>query len=416
VSNFLAIATVTAALGQLLQAAVGTDVPGATVALARPANPPGNNPAPAVNLYLFQVSPNAAWRNTDLPARREGGDLVQRPRVAVDLHYLLTFYGDEAQLEPQRLLGIALRTLHARPVLTREMIRATIADQSFDYLAASDLAEEVELVRFTPSALTLEELSKLWSVFFQTPHALSVAYQASVVLIESEDVAPPPALPVRRAGIYVLPFGQPAIERVQAAGGPQAPIVAGSTLSILGRRLRGTPTQVRFGDVLVAPPPSDVGDTRITVGVPAGARAGIQGVQVVHPVLMGEPPAEHRGAESNVAAFVLRPTITVAVTGVAGTGDQPRSANVDVSFNPAVGRSQRVVLLLNEFHPPPDRPARAYHFAAPAPAAPGPAATRRIPISGVAAGTYLVRVQVDGAESLLRAGSGGDYDAPQVTL
>jgi hypothetical protein len=45
----------------------------------------------------------------------------------------------------------------------------------------------------------LEEQSKLWSVFFQTSHTVSVAYQASVVLIESDE-APQPALPVLKRG------------------------------------------------------------------------------------------------------------------------------------------------------------------------------------------------------------------------
>ena len=54
-------------------------------------------------------------------------------------------------------------------------------------LAGSNLHEAVEQVRFSPLSLSLEDQSKLWSVFFQTPHAVSVAYQASVVLIESDE-------------------------------------------------------------------------------------------------------------------------------------------------------------------------------------------------------------------------------------
>ena len=46
--------------------------------------------------------------------------------------------------------------------------------------------------------MNLEELSKLWSVFFQTPYALSIAYQASVVLIEP-DLEPIDAAPGARA-------------------------------------------------------------------------------------------------------------------------------------------------------------------------------------------------------------------------
>jgi hypothetical protein len=39
-----------------------------------------------------------------------------------------------------------------------------------------------------------------------------------------------------------------------------------------------------------------------------------------------------------------------------------------------------------------------------------------IPIKGVRAGSYLVRIQVDGAESPLEVNGGGQYVAPLLTL
>ena len=42
-------------------------------------------------------------------------------------------------------------------------------------------------MKFTPEQMTLDDLSKLWSVFFQTPYALSVAYEATVVFVEGEE-------------------------------------------------------------------------------------------------------------------------------------------------------------------------------------------------------------------------------------
>ena len=84
-SNFLAIATVTAALSQTLRAAVETDVPGASVTTLRPDAAGGGIPATRVNLYLYQVTPNTAWRNADLPTRNSDGQLTQRAQVAIDL-------------------------------------------------------------------------------------------------------------------------------------------------------------------------------------------------------------------------------------------------------------------------------------------------------------------------------------------
>lgn len=95
-------------------------------------------------------------------------------------------YGKGQQQEPERLMGGMIAALTDTPILKPELIRQTISTTGSDsYLAASDLANQIETVRLTPIYLNLEELSKLWTVFFQVTHNLSIAYQASVVLIDS---------------------------------------------------------------------------------------------------------------------------------------------------------------------------------------------------------------------------------------
>jgi hypothetical protein len=103
---------------------------------------------------------------------------------------------------------------------------------------------------------------------------------------------------------------------------------------------------------------------------------------------------------------VLRPTITeIEVSELEGTRDDPRSAKVMIQVNLTIIRTQRVVLLLNELST--ERPA-AYSFDA----APREADTNSLAfaIYEVKAGEYLVRVQVDGAESLLNVDT--DPDSP----
>ena len=205
-SNHLAIATVTTGLVRYLQGVVGADVGNAVVTAVRPNGPNSGVPEVGVNIFLYQATPNVAWRNHDLPTRRPDGSLSQRPQIALDLHYLLTFYGDETLLEPQRILGSAIRALHARPVLTRQEIRSAVAATAF--LAGSDLADEIETVKFTPQPLSLEELSKLWSVLFQTSYTLSMTYDASVVLITAESqlaLAQPVLTPVIQVSPHVAP-------------------------------------------------------------------------------------------------------------------------------------------------------------------------------------------------------------------
>jgi len=412
------MATVAAALSQMLQAALNPDVDGATVTTLRPDGGSGLPPT-GVNIFLYQVTPNAAWSNMDLPTRRSGGEVVMRPQAALDLHYLFTFYGVEAQLEPQRVLGSVVRAMHARPVLTREIIRQTLAKPAFLFLANSNLADAVELVKFTPLPLSLEELSKLWSVYFQTQYSLSIAYQGTVVLIESEE-STQSALPVRARNIYVAPFRQPLVEEVTSADGADEFIIHTSRLVVAGKRLRGEVTRVRIGDVDLTPAVEDVSDTRISFALPSGLRAGVQGLQVVHLKLMGTPPTEHRGVESNLAAFVLHPTINKL------PGDSPDITlalpDVTIKLSPPVGKTQRASLLLNELNPPSTRAARAYSFdAVPRnqPADPEETDTLTFPTGGVAAGDYLVRVQVDGATSPLESDTDANnplYIGPKVTI
>ena len=80
-----------------------------------------------------------------------------------------------------------------------------------------------------------------------------MAYQASAVLIETDD-APRPALPVQTRNLYVLPFRHPTIERVIAQSGENAPIVSLSTLVIEGKQLRGDVTTIVIGGAEFAPP------------------------------------------------------------------------------------------------------------------------------------------------------------------
>ncbi|HEY2618449.1 MAG TPA: DUF4255 domain-containing protein, partial [Acetobacteraceae bacterium] len=111
-SNELAVAAVTETLRDLISTPVHNTVTGALVGTFSP-DDTANLFKPGVNIFLYQVSPNAALRNADLPTRTPDGTLLRRPQAALDLHYLLTYYGDYSVLEPQRLLGAVAKTLHA---------------------------------------------------------------------------------------------------------------------------------------------------------------------------------------------------------------------------------------------------------------------------------------------------------------
>jgi hypothetical protein len=295
-SNHLAIATVTTGLLRYLQGAVGADVGNATVTAVRPDGPNAGLPQVGVNIFLYQVTPNTAWRNHDLPTRRGDGGLTQRPQIALDLHYLLTFYGDETLLEPQRILGSAVRALHARPVLTRQEIRSAVAATAF--LTGSDLAEEIETVKFSPQPLTLEELSKLWSVFFQTTYTLSMAYDASVVLIAA-DSQPQMAQPVITPAIQVFP-----------AVTPPAP-AAPDTLAGLQLWLRGDAGVTYDNAAAVSQWRDQSGSDNHATQATAARRP-----QLVRAVVRGKPAIRFDGVDDYLAIEQLNYAAAGAITGL----------------------------------------------------------------------------------------------------
>lgn len=400
----------------------------------------GNEPS-QLNLFLYQVTPNAAWRNVALPSRNSDGERISNPPLALNLHYLLTAYG-ALDLHAEILLGYGMQLLHETPVLTRNAIRTSLAPPSqvdagdlppeLRALFTSQLAEQAEQIKIVPESLNTEEISRLWSAL-GGHYRPTAAYQASVVLIESRQ-STKSALPVRARNIYVTPFNQPVIEEIKSqvkAGDPivsNQPIVAGQNLVLAGRGLSADEVRVNIGGLEKEPADQDISATQIILAIPAELRAGVQGVQVIHRTLMGTPKVPHRGVESNLEAFVLRPTVDPArVVFAAGPGARAIAGTVTVSVNPPVGDEQRVVLLLNQLvpasSPPVNTKSEAYSFLAPSrlPVGPqpGPTGSRPtivIPVQGVTAGTYLVRLQVDGAESALATDADGRFNSPKVTI
>src|SRR5680860_1388749 len=118
-ANHLAIATVTEALRARLERDIDLEIDGVQVIAKRP-DASDNQASKLVTLFLYRITPNAALRNADLPTRGpDPTDIRRRPCAALDLHYLLSFIGDEEELTSQRMLGLAVASLHSVPALTR---------------------------------------------------------------------------------------------------------------------------------------------------------------------------------------------------------------------------------------------------------------------------------------------------------
>jgi hypothetical protein len=423
-SNTLAIATVTATLQQTISGALpGSGVGGAIVTTLRPDAPSGL-PTVGVNIFLYQVTPNLAFQNADVPTRRADGSLLRRPQAAIDLHYLLTFYGDDATLDQQRLLGATILELHAAPVLSRDVVRQVQNNVAF--LSDSNLADQIDLVRVTPANLSLEDVNKLWMTFPNVDYVLSVAYVAGVVLIETDDEPPGPALPVLKRRVLAVPFSLAAIDSVQPQPVDLSP-PSPTQIRLLGSNLDPadavTFTTPGVTDPLIGTVQPGTGGYQLVVTLPAGLHAGVNAVQLTQfapgPASPLSPPRVI--AQSNAAAFVIRPAI-LSIT----PGSPLGQLVVDVS--PSVGPKQQVSLLLNQI-------AGATPLAFALPAAPRATETSSLffDVSSIPAGSippelvggeggsippgaYLARVRVDGAESRLEVDGSGKFSGPIVTI
>lgn len=404
-SNYLAVATATETIAQVIRDAVSPVIPGAEVTTDRP-DKASKDAAARVNVYLYQVAPNPALRNSDLPLRRPDGTLANRPRTALDLYYLINFYGRDEHLIAQQLLGLTAATLHVHALLTAADIRRAVNAAPAGFLNGSDLAEQTEALKISPHALTLEELSKLWSVMFQVPYTLSASYLCTVVIIDGPPAGT--ALPVRGAAPSATPSLAPSIDSVASATAG-TPIVYGGQIVIRGKNLDGGTRVIVDGDVVLTPLPADVAPTQVTVAL-TDSRLVSGPSSLVIATDAGTSPQ---------AGFTLVPTLTaVRLRGGKGGG----TPSLRLTVEPAVWSDDVATVLLNSREGYGGGPG-SYAFDMPPTGAnqpPHPLKTATIPIPGVAPGKYLVRLQVNGAESPLTTSTDSQgrtvYSGPRVKV
>lgn len=430
-SNYLAIATVTAALKSLLIEHVGPDIIGADVTTKRPTAPSGGVAGPSINIYMYQVSPNQAWSNRDVRTRRPQEGLIKHGQAALDLSYLFSFYGDESQLIPQKLLGSTIRTLIDNPQLDQQTIRDSIASSEVLGLDETTLEDQIQLVKFVPSVTASEPLSQVWSTFCQVPYSLSFVYQATAVLIEGKQTGRA-ALPVRRRAISVAQ-NRPVIEKID----PQSPakaITLASSLVVRGQQLTdhgdANSTAIRIGNSYVRPKVAQA--SQILLQFPqltdieiAALRPGVQGLQVVQmaesssPGRFWKPKKPESTMESNVVPFVLCPTIVDGSRGLIKSNifqdfiGNSFSGLLLVKTDLAISADQRVFLLLNRISGESAKDEDNYIFSAVH--RDSDTTLLEFALSKVTRGEFLVRIQVDGAESPL-IHNGERYSGPSLAV
>lgn len=393
-SDHRAIAAVTATLKAIIQEAASAAVSQSEVRLGAPIAKLNDGLTPTVNLFLFRTTPNASMRNAHLPTRRADGSGRARAQTAIDLHYILTFYGSPAKFEPERLYGAVCLALEERPVLTPAMIESALAAaaalENLPLLEQSDLPDALSRVRIAPATVTLEEMTKIWSIFFQVPYGLSAAYVCSHVVVESDERFAM-ALPIARADVLAGPISGFALSWAGPDSGGPGPVVAGGILHLAGKGLgrAGTTLAIDGADT----PFEMVSDAAIRVTLGAGLKVGVHLVQAVAPSAAVAP---HLRRRSNTIPFALHPSIALPAGAVTHDNAEPRTGTIKVDFSPAVEEGQEVTLTLDS------RTVGGETGIVLDPDPPGafPAAQLVFPFADLPKDLYLVRGHVDGFATL----------------
>jgi hypothetical protein len=386
-SDGLAIAAATATLRRLLDKGLEASV----TVTASPLDKARTGGGPQVNLFLYLTQIDGAWRNQDIPGRVKAGE-TGFPPLPLALFYLLTAYHDDKdEVQGQKLLGRAMQVLHDHPLLGSAEIKDALPD--------SDLHEQIERVRINPQSLPVDEISKLWSAF-QTPYRTSVAYQVSVVLIESARSARAPLPVLRRGeddrGVTSQPDLIPPFPELSGLvlPGKQTSARLGDELVLRGHHLDQGTLSVRFTNPhLTDTVPVQVlfataSEVRIKLLAaaddPTAPKKWVAGFYTVALVLKDGD----RVRATNELPLAIAPRITTAPADVTRGPAPDFKAEITLKCGPQVRPAQRVSMLWGDLEvPAQDHPTQTNSF--------------DFKILHAPLGKRFLRLRIDGVDSFL---------------
>ena len=348
--------------------------------------PPGvarkSNTANQLNIFLYSTSVDTAFSNLPMPGQSKNGE-SGNPPLALVLKYLITAYGRaDDDVSGHRLMGRSMSALHDHPLLGKSEIQDALPD--------TDLHNQVERVRIAHDALSVDDMSKLWSSF-QSEYNLSTGYEVSVVLIESRRSAKTP-LPVLQRGISVQSGLIPAFPAITEIEMPkqQTSALLGDTLTIKGYHLDGDTILVRFVHHDLSSPidvPALGGGTenQISVQIPDNPVDWPVGVYAIEVAIT---KAGEQNRVTNILPLPLSPIIVSIAPANPVSRDGSGNVTLTLTCKPQVRPDQRAALLLG------DREVLAEaHIIQ--------ADTLVFIVEGAPVGSHFIRLRVDGIDSLL---------------
>jgi hypothetical protein len=146
------------------------------ISLVSPKNA-GNN---LLTLFLYKVTENPDLKNAQhvLVPQANGSVVEQRAPLALDTYYLLTAHAPDQPdlLEAHRALSRAMRVFYDNGILHGSLLRAENPSTGLT---------ERSILRVTLNPISMEDMTRIWSVFPDTPFEISVTYLVTPVAIDS---------------------------------------------------------------------------------------------------------------------------------------------------------------------------------------------------------------------------------------
>jgi hypothetical protein len=146
------------------------------IALTSPKNPQQKR----LTLFLYRLIENADLKNREGAVVPEPGGTLRkdRPPLTLDAYYLLTAHaaGDPDLLAAHRAISRAMRVFYDNGILEGSLLRAANPNTGLD---------ATSVLRVTLNPISMEDMTRIWSVFPDTPFELSVTYLVTPIEIES---------------------------------------------------------------------------------------------------------------------------------------------------------------------------------------------------------------------------------------
>ncbi|MBP0019239.1 MAG: DUF4255 domain-containing protein [Cyanobacteria bacterium SBLK] len=395
-SNSLAIAAVTATLQNILFAGLRGALGSGNITALPIDKARSDSDSNQINLFLYHTVPNPAWRNRPKRTQVKRG-ISAEPPLGLDLYYAFVAYGkDDDEVASHQLLGRVMSIFHDRKQLNAAEIGAATAER----LPHSNLHQQIDSINIVPQSLSFDEMAKIWQLF-QVQYRPSVFYQVSVVILDS--VAPVnvalPVLPQMngkvRGGSH--PVVNTGIPRLQAIVLPnrQRRAHLGNVLTLRGALLNRPDLSVRLRhpllrEAIALPPLPGATGEELRVQLPdrlqdpSIASRWLAGIYTLSLVI----PQEEYVRTSEELPLAIAPQVVGIDCREEGNGLMA----IELACVPQVRRGQEVLLLLG------DRGVALRE--AIAPEDPTEPSMLTFWVRNVPAGDYVVRLRVDGADSI----------------